>query len=173
MFYIPIIKTKRFILRPYKMSDAVALAKNINSKKVCRYTSSIPYPYTLPDARKWLKKCQAGNDKSLNFAIEINGEVAGAVGIHEIVNNHKAEIGYWLAEKYWGKGIVSEAVKLLTGYIFNRFSLKKVYAYVMPPNKASARVLIKNGFKQEGLLRKHIKKAGKFYDAIIFGRIKP
>jgi RimJ/RimL family protein N-acetyltransferase len=166
-----IIKIKNFKLRSYKSDDTVSLIKNINNKKIYRYTTHIPYPYTLKHAKDWLKKCRDKSRPSINFAIDIGGEVIGGIGLSHIEKNYKAEIGYWLAEQYWNQDIITSAVKLIVRYGFKNLRLKRIYAYVLLPNQASARVLQKSGFKQEGLLRKHFSKDGKIYDVLVFGKV--
>ena len=126
---MPIINSKRFILRPFKRGDEGSLAENINNIKIYRNTLPIPYPYTLKDAQEWvsknLKEAKKKKPSMINFVIDINGEVAGSVGFSKI-EEHKAEIGYWLAEKYWNKGIMTEAVKLATKFGFNKLKLKSI-----------------------------------------------
>ena len=164
-----------FILRPYKKGDEKSLALNINNKKIYRNTLHIPYPYTLKDAKKWiddnLKEAKNKEPKSINFAIDIKGEVAGGIGFDNI-QEHKAEIGYWLGEKYWSQGIMTQAVKLITKFGFEKLKLKRTYGFVFLWNKPSARVLEKNGFKLEGILRKNVKKDNKLLDSYIFAKIK-
>ena len=171
---MPTIKTKKFTLRPYKLTDAEAIAKNINNRKIYRYTLSIPYPYALSDARSFLKRNLPANKKGekLSLAIVINREIVGCVSFENIEKNHKAELGYWLAEPYWGRGIASQAVKLITDYGFNKLKLRRIYAYVFIKNLASQRVLIKNGFKKEGLQKKNVIKDGKFMDDIVFAKVR-
>ena len=170
-----VIKTKHFTLRPYRMSDAESLAKNINDKTIARNTLTIPFPYTISDARGFLKmimkKTRSKKPTTQVFAIEIDGEIAGAIGIHHI-HVHKAEIGYWLARKYWGKGIMTRVVKEIVKYCFGNLGLSRIYAGTFPFNKASARVLEKNGFKFEGILRKNLKKGDKLIDEYLFARVK-
>jgi len=175
MLTIPIIKSKEFILRPFRRGDEKSLAENINNKKIHRNTSNIPYPYTLKDAKDWvnknLKETKKKNPAMINFAIDINGEVVGSVGLSDI-KEFKAEIGYWLAEKYWNRGIMTKAVKLVTKFGFDELKLKRIYAFVFSFNKASMRVLENNGYKLEGILRKNSKKDGKFLDDYLFSKIK-
>ena len=108
----------------------------------------------------------------IGFAIDIDGEIVGSVGIHKIAKSHQAEIGYWLAEQHWGNGIMTEAVKLITKLSFNELKLKRVYAYAFSFNKASQKVLAKAGFKFEGILKKNSKKDNKFIDDYLFAKIK-
>lgn len=165
------IKGKGFILRHYRKGDENSLRKNINNKIISRNTAAIPYPYTIKDARKWIKKSLNKNDKKNKvFAIDINGEVVGSVGLHKI-EGHQAELGYWLAEKYWGRGITTQAAKLATEYSMKTLGLKRVYAKVFPWNKASMRVLEKAGFKHEGYMRKALKKNNKYIDEHLFAKV--
>jgi len=139
-----------FTLRPFRKGDEPSLAASINDKKIERYTQNIPYPYTAADARQWvsrnlkLDRDKTSNEK--NFVVDIEGRVAGSVGLSGICG-HRAELGYWLGVEYWGQGIVTEAVKMVTRYAFKELGLRRVYAHVVPANKASARVLEKAGYK--------------------------
>jgi RimJ/RimL family protein N-acetyltransferase len=170
------IKTKQFIIRPFKMSDAKDIVRNINNKNVSFYLSTVPFPYRIKDAKKFLNKeiplYKIKNPKSYALGIEIDGKICGGIGLHNMVPGHKAELGYWLAEKHWGKGIMSKVVKLFMPQGFKKFRLKKIYAYVLAPNKGSKIVLEKNKFKQEGYLRKHAHKNNKFYDEYLFAQLK-
>ena len=170
-----VIRSKHFILRPFKRGDEASLAENINNKKIYRNTLLIPYPYTLKDAKEWiaknLKNLKKEKATMVNFVIDIRGEVAGSVGFSKI-EGHKAEIGYWLGKKYWGQGIMTEAVKLATKFGFEKLKLKRIYAYVFPWNKASMRVLEKAGYKLEGVLKKHVEKDNKFVDDYLFAKVR-
>ncbi len=171
---IPIIKKKNFILRPFKKGDEFSLKENINNKKIAKNTKRIPYPYTLKDAKNWIKKnlkeYKKKKPKIINFVIEIDGKVAGSVGFSEI-EAFKAEISYWLAEKYWNRGIMTEAVKLITKYGFKKLKLKRIYARVFKFNQASKRVLEKGGYKLEGLMKKDVQKDGKYFNIYIFAKV--
>ena len=166
---------KVFILRPYKKGDEKSLIENINDKDIYKFTARIPYPYTLKDAKQWINNCIKSAKKkdkiSINFAIDINGEVVGGIGFDPI-ESHKAEIGYWLGKKHWNKGVVTEAVKLVTKFGFDIIKLKRITAHVFSKNKASACVLEKNGYNLEGVLRNHHFKDGKYLDALLYAKIK-
>ena len=170
-----VIRSKKFTLRPYKKGDEASLKRNINNKKIYRNTLIIPYPYTSKHAKEWirknLKEARKKQPTMLNFVIDINGEVAGAVGFHRI-ERHKAETGYWLAEKYWNQGIMTEAVKIAVKFGFNKLKLRRIYATTFPFNKASMHVLKKNGYNFEGVLKKYHKKDNKFLDAHLFAKVK-
>ena len=169
-----IITAKQFILRPIKASDASGLQRNINDRTIYRNTLHIPHPYTLKDARDWIKKNQQQQKQkrpdAVSFAIEINDEVVGGTGLHNIVWEHKAELGYWLGRKYWGQGLMTKIVREVLKYGFQELKLKRIYAFTFPHNKASARVLQKNGFKQEGYLKKNVKKADRLIDEYLFAK---
>ncbi len=170
-----VIKTGKFILRPYRKGDEKSLAKNINDKKIYRSTLRIPYPYTLKDAKEWVRKnLKEGRKKKpaeMNFVIDINGEVAGGIGLSEI-KGHQAEVGYWIASKYRNKGITTLALKKVTKFGFKKIKLRRIYACVFLFNKPSMKVLKKNGYKLEGILRKEIKKGNKLLDNYLFAKIK-
>ncbi len=169
-----VIKTNRFILRPFQKGDEQSLVKNINNKKIYEATLRIPYPYKLKDANKFISKCLKetlkNKPKSLTFAIEINQQVCGGISFDHI-EKHQAELGYWLGENYWGKGVITEAAKLLTEFGFKKLGLARIYAYVYPSNKASMRVLQKNGFTREGFLRKNVIKKGRLLDSYLFAKV--
>lgn len=169
-------KTKKFTLRKATMKDAQSIAKYANNKKIADNLTTLPSPYSLKDAREYIKRCQKRYKQkepdSFNLGIEINKEIVGMIGVHEIKHEHKAEIGYWLGEPFWGKGIMSRAVKLSAKECVRRFKLKRLEAHVFSYNKASARVLEKNGFKYEGLLKKYHKKGSKYIDAYIYALVK-
>ncbi|MCX6789770.1 MAG: GNAT family protein [Candidatus Gribaldobacteria bacterium] len=166
----------KFILRPFRKGDEISLQKNIDNKKIARNLATVPYPYTIKMAKEWVaKKLKENKNRQpiiIDFVIDINGEVAGAIGFHKIEQEHRAEIGYWLAEKYWGSGIMTEAIREASKFAFGKLKLKRIYAAVFPWNKASMRVLEKNGFKFEGILRKNTLKNGKLIDDHIFAKIK-
>ncbi len=169
-----LIKTKRFTLRPYRKSDLESMVKHINDKAIAGYTLTIPYPYTMKDARNWwerYKKMMRKRGRNrIACAIVIDGQVVGSIGISR--HDHKAEIGYWLGRAYWGRGLMTAVVKEVTKYGFNTMGLRRIYACTFPENKASMRVLEKAGYKFEGILRKNVKKGDKLIDEYLFARVR-
>ncbi len=151
------------------------MAGNINDRKIERYTLNIPYPYPLKAARQWvdlnLKLARGKRMTQLNLAIDLDGQVIGGIGL-SAMNGHRAELGYWLGVKYWGRGIVAGAVKVLTRYALRELKLRRVYAKVFPVNKASARVLEKAGYKYEGRLVKDAVKHGRAVDGLLYARTR-
>ncbi|MEI8343542.1 MAG: GNAT family protein [Candidatus Moraniibacteriota bacterium] len=171
-----IIKTKKFILRPMSLKDSKDLVKNMNNWNVIQNLSSLPFPYELKHARKFSGKIEREMKKdSPNdyvMVIEIEGEVVGAIGAHKIAPGHKAEMGYWLAEKHWGKGIMSEAVAKFMTHIFSQFKLRRIYSRAYAHNKGSMRVMEKVGMQFEGIKRKGALKNGKYIDCYVYAKIK-
>lgn len=171
-----IFKNKTFGLREYQKGDAESIAENASDRDIARNTIVIPYPYTLEEARKWVKynvrNYKNKNKKWISFAIEVDGIAVGSIAINEMEANHKGEMGYWLGKKYRGRGIMSYAVKEFTDYVFKNFKLKRIYAGVFLHNKASVRVLEKAGFKLEGLLKKDLMKDGKYIDHYLYAKVK-
>jgi len=169
------IKRKGFILRPIKISDAEAYFKTMQDKETQKGFMSVPK--TLKDAKKEVKERihKAHKKTAVTFVIEINGEYAGHVGIgYENWNlrEYRGRIGYCMHPKFRGKGITTEAVKLITEYGFKKLKLKRIVGQCRTFNKASARVLEKAGYKLEGILRKDALKNGKYYDNMVWAKLK-
>lgn len=146
----------KVILREWKRSDAATLAKIANNKKIWdNVRDRLPYPYTKKDAKEWLALVKKQKTVT-TFCVEADGEVAGSVGftLKEDVYRKNAEIGYFIGEEYWGKGIATEAVRLLVDYIQKKFDLVRIYAEVFDYNKPSMKVLEKNGFYLECIRKK-------------------
>ena len=131
-----------------------------------------PHPYTIANAEAFLSIVMEDDPKTV-FAIANEVEAIGSIGlmVGKDVHRFTAELGYWLAEPFWGKGVMTEAVKRITEYAFSNFSLKRVYAEPYTSNRASARVLEKAGFKYEGLLRASAFKDGRLVDQLLYARV--
>ena len=159
-------------------TDAPALLEHLHSKDVYNTTLNIPHPYLETDADWWIHKRIAHTrdlGKEVTFAIrDDTAKLIGVVGADsfEPGSTHSAEIGYWLAQAYWGQGIMTDAVKTYLGYAFSELNLLRLTAHVFAFNAASARLLEKNGFKLEGRLRKHFRKDGALLDALYYGLLK-
>jgi len=166
----------KFKLRKFRKGDEKSLQENLNDKNIYISTGNIPHPYTIKDARSWVRMCVNNKEKKSckhNLCIDIDGEVAGSLGFHNInFEKRSAEVGYWLAKKYWGKGIMVKAVRELLRIGFGKNKYVRIIAYTMDENKRSWRVLEKVGFKLEGKLRKYLLKDGKFYDARLYAKVR-
>jgi len=144
------------LLREWKKSDAAALAKIANNKRVWdNVRDRLPHPYTKKDAKEWLALVKKQKIVT-TFCIEADGKLAGSLGLtlKEDVYRKNAEIGYFIGEEFWGKGIATEAVRQLVNYIQKNFDVVRIYAEVFEYNKASMKVLEKNGFYLESIRRK-------------------
>ncbi len=165
------LRGRRCLLRPYAPGDVDALQVEAGALDVARWmTRAFPHPYTLQDARDWIGRAAAESPTD-NFAIEVDGALAGGVGIRPLRYESEgvAEFGYWLGRRSWGKGIASEAAGLLAAHAFGERGLRRLEAYVFAPNVASARVLEKCGFVREGILRRAVTdREGQILDAWLY-----
>ena len=132
---------------------------------------TFPYPYTKQDAEWWIKTGSKANN-ALTKAIEYQGELVGTVGITPQTGwkEHSAEIGYWVGEEYWGKGIATEALRAMSDLAFSTMKYKKLFAPVLGPNKASMRVLEKCGYSLEGVLKQEVFKGGHYFDGHYYAK---
>ncbi|MBL7885181.1 MAG: GNAT family N-acetyltransferase [Flavobacterium sp.] len=157
-------------LRPWTLSDAENLTKYANNPNVARFlTNAFPHPYTIENAQSFIEMVSAQNPTSV-FAIEIDGEAVGSIGLHaqSDIMCKNMELGYFLGEPFWGKGIVTEAVKQMVDYGFQNFDITRIYARPYGNNLASQKVLEKAGFTLEARIEKNIYKNGEFLDELIY-----
>ncbi len=163
------------ILRPWTLNDLPALLKYANNPNIAaNMTNGFPHPYTKADGLKFI--AFANQDEPVHiFAIEVEGEAVGGIGIHPQPDIHcrNAELGYWLAEEHWGKGIISQAIPLMVDHAFKTFDITRVFARPFGRNLASQRVLEKAGFVLEARLKNTIFKNGQFEDELIYAIRRP
>jgi RimJ/RimL family protein N-acetyltransferase len=162
------------ILRPCRESDIESLVKHIGSAAVARDTSAIPHPYTAEHAREWLQSEERSGENQ--FAITVDAQVVGGIGLMPLdrlpVSAHAMEIGYWLGEAYWGRGMMTEAVRAVTEWGLAELKLVRIEASVYARNAASARVLEKAGFVYEGRRRARYFKEGEYIDGLMYARVR-
>lgn len=156
-------------------TDAKSIAQNLNNKNVWNgLRDYVPHPYTIDDGHAYIKMIK---ESELNHAYGIlyNNDFAGIIGFHlqQDVYRHSAEVGYWLGEPYWGKGIASTALPLIVKIAFDEHDLKKLFAGVFANNAGSIRVLEKSGFTKEGTGKNSIIKNGKYLDEVRYGLLNP
>jgi ribosomal-protein-alanine N-acetyltransferase len=164
------IKGNQFILRNLRREDAPSLQKHADNPNVPAYLlDRFPSPYSLADAEAFIG-LMLNQLTVTNFAIEINGEVAGGIGLEFRADVYRKSplIGYWLSEQYWGRGVMTEAVKLITDYAFTHFDTICVMAFVFGKNRGSMRVLEKAGYVQQGVLKQSVIKGGEVMDEHIY-----
>ncbi len=163
-------------LRKWKIEDALPLANALNNKKIQdNLRDGLPFPYTVPDAEEFIASMLAA-DQNTTFAraITVDGALAGSIGVFRKDNVHRltAEMGYYIAEEYWGKGVMTEAVRQMCAYIFGNTDIVRIFAEPYATNRASCRVLEKAGFAFEGTLRKNAVKNGCLVDMNMYSIIK-
>ena len=163
-------------IRKWKLSDATDLASVISNKKIQNnLRDGLPYPYTEQDATDYISSMLlADENETFAFAITIDNKVIGSIGVYRQGNIHRqtAELGYYIAEEYWGKGIMTEAVKQICEYVFRNSDMIRIYAEPFACNTASCRVLEKAGFQYEGTLRCNAVKNGMVVDMKMYLLLK-
>ena len=162
-----------FILRPWRQSDAPDVARYANNEKIARNLRNVfPHPYTLADAQGFVDSCLAGSpETSMCRAIVVDGHTVGSIALFRgsDVYSRTAELGYWLAEDYWGRGIMTQAVQRMCEEGFERWGdLVRIYAEPFVHNAGSRRVLEKAGFTLEGILRQSVFKRGQVCGSCIY-----
>lgn len=157
-------------LRPWHTSDLDALVALANNKNIAQYMADVfPHPYTPENGKTFIDFANSKNNSCI-FAIIVNHEIIGSIGLHiqtDILKKN-AEIGYWLAEEYWGKGIMPEAINQMVAYGFNNLDIVRIFARIYGTNKASQKVIEKANFKLEGKFEKTIFKNNEFLDELIY-----
>ena len=163
-------------IRKWELSDAKDLAVALSNKKVQdNLRDGLPYPYTEQDGKEFISAMlSADESETFAFAITVDNMVIGSIGIFRQGNIHRqtAELGYYIAEEYWGKGIMTEAVKQICKYVFAKSDIIRIYAEPFAYNIASCRVLEKAGFQYEGTLRSNAVKNGRVIDMEMYSLLK-
>lgn len=167
------LRLSRCILRPFQESDAESIAKHANNRKIwLNLRDGFPHPYTQEDAKGFIQMMQQRAREA--FIIDVDGQAVGAIGVHpkSDVERISAELGYWLAEDYWNRGIMSEAVRAITDYALSELKLTRIFALPYEWNPASSRVLEKCGYTLEARLKKAVIKDGKIIDQFLWAKVK-
>ena len=168
------IECERCILRGWRHGDEAALVALADNLNVSRYLRDrFPSPYRMSDAVAWIA-LNASTESQTYYAIEVAGALAGGIGIETRAAEERfsGELGYWLGEPFWGRGIMTDAVRALTRHAFDTTQLRRLSAEVVSANAASQRVLEKAGYIREGVLRSAYFKHGEFYDKAIYGIVR-
>ena len=162
----------KFILRKFKDSDLGSLVKYANNYHIAKFlTNQFPHPYTEKDGKEFLSMAI---DHPGIFAIDVDGESIGSIGLFQQTDIHQksAELGYWLAEPFWGNGIITQAIREIVEYGFQAFDIVRIYARPFSTNQASQRVLVKAGFTCEARHKKALYKNGEYIDEFIYAKFK-
>jgi ribosomal-protein-alanine N-acetyltransferase len=166
---------EEILLRPWSIRDAKALALIANNKKIAdNLRDGFPFPYSLSDAKNWLNMILPENYPPRFFAIIIGKEVAGSIGIVSKTDIYRknVEIGYFIAEELWGKGIATKAIKAATSYAFRDFDIVRVFAEPFADNPGSRKALENAGFNLEATLKNNVIKNGIIKDSCIYSVLK-
>ncbi len=163
-------------IRKWKLSDARDLAVALSNPKVQdNLRDGLPYPYTEQDGKDFISDMlSVDKNETFAFAITVDDIAIGSIGIFRQGNIHRqtAELGYYISEEYWGRGIVTEAVRQICEYVFSKSDIIRIYAEPFAYNIASCRVLEKAGFQYEGTLRSNAVKNGKVIDMKMYSLLK-
>lgn len=157
-------------LRAWNIADVKSLAHFANNEAIASMVKDqFPHPYTEENAVFFLENIAIPAEGKI-FAIEVDGQAIGGIGIHlqDDVYRKNAELGYWIGEEYWGRGIATKAIKQIVDYGFNQFDIVRIFAGVFATNIGSIKALEKVGFIKEATLKDTVFKRGKFLDEHIY-----
>ena len=164
-------------IRDWETGDAADLAAALNNKRIQdNLRDGLPFPYTVRDAEDFIRTMQeADKNRTFAFAVVSENRVIGSIGVFRQENIHfcTAEMGYFIAEPFWGKGMGTSAVKQACGYIFRHTDILRIFAEPFAYNTASCRILEKSGFQYEGTLRSNAVKNGRVLDMKMYSAIRP
>lgn len=161
------------VIRDWRISDAPSVAKYANNRKIwINLRDAFPHPYTLQDAESFISSTLESTPVTV-YAIASQSEAIGSIGLTlgKDIHRFTAEIGYWLAEPFWGRGIATQAVRSLTDYAIRDLKLHRVFAESLVTNPASARVLEKAGYLREAILRSSVFKNGMVLDQLLYSYV--
>jgi len=161
-------------IRSWQQTDAESIARHANNRKIWRnLRDAFPHPYSLDDAHRFITMALKKEPETY-FCISSAEQAIGSIGyiLHDDVARFTAEMGYWVSEEFWGRGIATEAVRALTTYAMQTHDLHRIYAEPYAWNAASCRVLQKAGFVCEGRMRMSAFKDGQVVDQMLYAAIR-
>jgi ribosomal-protein-alanine N-acetyltransferase len=168
-----LIVTTHCVIRSLREDDAESFAEHANNRNIwINLRDFFPHPYSVQDAHTFIRLASSHNPEC-EFAIDIRGKAVGAIGfvVGKDVERISAEIGYWLGEAYWGRGVTTEALRATTAWIIREHGLYRVFAKPYARNKASCRVLEKAGYQLEGRIRSGSIKDGQIEDQMLYAYV--
>ena len=170
-------ETEKLELRPWQIEDAACVALYADNEKIARNLRDVfPHPYRLQDAEGFIREClKADESREMFRTIAVDGCAVGGISLvrGEDVYRRSAELGYWLAEPCWGRGIMTRAVRQICQEGFDAWEIVRIYACPYASNAGSRRVLEKAGFALEGVLRQAVYKNGAVLDGCVYGLLRP
>jgi ribosomal-protein-alanine N-acetyltransferase len=165
-----LLRGETCVVRDWSTGDLESLVRHANNRNIwINLRDRFPHPYLEEHGRKFLDHITAQTPSTV-WAIEVDGEAAGGIGIERLtdVERVSAEIGYWLGEGYWKRGVMTEAVKTITAHVFRQFDVTRIFALPFADNVGSVRVLEKAGYVREGMLKDSAMKDGQLRDQYIY-----
>lgn len=162
-------------LRPWSIRDTAQIVLIANNKNIAdKLRDGFPFPYSFDDARNWLNIILPENFPPRFFAITVDQRPVGSIGIVSKTDIYRKnfEIGYFLSEEYWGRGITTKAIKAATSYSFSDFDIERVYAEPFADNIGSRKALEKAGFTLEATLKRNVIKNGIIKDSCIYSVLR-
>jgi RimJ/RimL family protein N-acetyltransferase len=168
-----IIQARGFTLRTWRLEDAESLAANADNRNVwSNLRSRFPRPYTAGNARTWIGRCISGHDRGMQLAIDVDGLAVGGVSVDLVTANtpRTGEIGYWIGEAYWGRGIAGQAVSLTCPLAFEQLALDRIRAVARSSNAASLRILERCGFQVQSRMRRSDRRPGSAVVEMVYAR---
>jgi len=175
---VHLVVNEQIHLTEQRPTDKAAVVEHLRDKAIYERTLRIPFPYTEADFDRWMAidtEATATHGRPVHYAIrETSGRTIGGIGL-ELTQGpaaHRAEIGYWLARPYWGRGVMTKVVGTVCAHGFDEFGLVRIEGHVFDFNDASVRVLEKNGFAFEGLLRSFSRKLDRYIDVKLYSLIR-
>ncbi|MDQ8022938.1 MAG: GNAT family protein [Moraxellaceae bacterium] len=171
---LPVLRTPRLLLDALTLADADDVTRMASSFAIARMTVAVPHPYPAGAAAAWISTHatlrERGSD--LVWAVRHNQQLAGVMGLHQIVTGHRAEIGYWLGENYHGLGLATEALKAVSHWALGEGGLIRITGRHRAANPASGHVMTKAGFRLEGTLRRAHFHFGELDDTVLYGLLR-
>lgn len=168
-----ILNGNGFVLRPWRLDDAESLAAHADNRNVWQnLRSRFPRPYTSAVARSWISRCVSGHDRGLQLAIDVDGLAVGGISVDVVTAKAPriGDIGYWLGEAFWGRGIAGEAVRSVCPLAYERLVLDRLRATVRSENTASLRILERCGFQMQSRMRRSDRRPGSAVVEIVYTR---
>ena len=162
------------VLRTYEYEDAAPLAMHADNYNIWKFMrDDFPLPFMESTALLYIEK-NMKNKGDISLAVSFQGELIGDIHVtkQNDIQRHSGFMGYWLAEEYWGRGFMTEAVAAMTRYVFTYTGMIRIYARVFSTNAGSIRVLEKAGFEQEGRFKNAVFKEGKLCDQLQYAKLK-
>ncbi len=173
---LPSLETERLVLRPFTLADAPDVHRAVGNWAIADTTLNIPHPYAEGMAEMWIgthaEAFATGENLTLAITSRASGALLGAIGLALKPEHARGEMGYWVAQPFWGRGYCTEAAAAVLRYAFEMLGLNRVHAAHLTRNPASGRVMQKLGMTHEGRRREHYRKWGVFEDVEEYGILR-